>query len=230
MDKVYAKNPTRTPNENDPTLLEAMRHFGDVSGAKLLDLGCGNGSSSLFFAKRGANVVSIDISEVAINGLSDFCAENQISNITPTKCSAMEIDNLGSFDFVFGNMILHHLEPFETFSEVLRNSIVPGGKAFFHENNAFSDLLIWFRDNVAGKYGVPKHGDDDEFPLTPAERELLKRKFSVDVVYPELAFFGLASVYLLKGRLHRYTKGLDDYLFQFPSLRKYSYRQYLLLS
>ena len=29
-DKVYAKNPTRTPNENDPTLLEAMRHFGGL--------------------------------------------------------------------------------------------------------------------------------------------------------------------------------------------------------
>ena len=83
---------------------------------------------------------------------------------------------------------------------------------------------------MAGKYGVPKHGNNDNFPLTPAERELLKRKFSVNIVYPELAFFGLASVYLLKGRLHRLMKGLDDYLFQFPSFRQYSYRQYLLLS
>ena len=42
---------------------------------------------------------------------------------------------------------------------------------------------------MAGKYGAPKYGDDDEFPLTPGERELLKRKFSVNIVYPELAFF-----------------------------------------
>jgi SAM-dependent methyltransferase len=228
--KIYAKNPTRTPEENNPVLLEALKHFGDVSGAKLLDLGCGDGSTSLFFAQKGANVVSLDISEVAINSLSQFCQENQIKNIIPIKCSAFDILELAPFDFVFGSMILHHLEPFEDFSNILRKSITPGGKAFFYENNAFSELLIWFRNNVVGKYGIPKYGDDDESPLTPKEIESLRQKFLVNIVYPELAFFGLASVYLLKGRLHRFLKGLDDYLFQFEGFRKYSYRQYLLLS
>jgi SAM-dependent methyltransferase len=227
--KIYAANPTRTPEENDPVLLAALKHFGDVSGAKLLDLGCGDGSTSLFFAQKGAKVVSVDISEVAIHGLSQFCAENKINNITPVKCSAFDILALGPFDFVFGKMILHHLEPFEDFSDILRRSMADGGKAFFHENSAFSDLLIWFRNNVVGKYGIAKYGDDDEFPLTPKEVESLRQNFSVNVVHPELVFFSLASIYLLKGRLHRVFKGLDDYLFQFSSFRKYSYQQYLLL-
>ncbi len=228
--KIYATNSIRIPNEDDPVLLTALKHFGDVRGARLLDLGCGDGSTSLFFAKKGANVVAVDISEVAVNNLSQFCAENQINNITPIKCSAFEISELASFDFIFGNMILHHLEPFEDFSGILRKSIAPGGKAFFHENNAFSDLLIWFRNNLVGKYGIPKYGDDDEFPLMPKEIENLRQNFSVNIVYPELVFFGLASVYLLKGRFHKLFKGLDDYFFQFEGFRKYSYRQYLLLS
>ncbi|HEX2549776.1 MAG TPA: class I SAM-dependent methyltransferase, partial [Gammaproteobacteria bacterium] len=185
---------------------------------------------SLFFAKKGANVVAIDISEVAIQGLSQFCLENKINNITPIKCSAFDILDLAPFDFVFGKMILHHLEPFEDFSDILRRSMAEGGKAFFHENSAFSDLLIWFRNNVVGKYGIAKYGDDDEFPLTPKEVESLRQNFSVNVVHPELVFFSLASIYLLKGRLHQVFKGLDDYLFRFPSFRKYSYQQYLLLS
>lgn len=228
--KIYATHPTRIPNEDDPVLLAAMEHFGDVSGAKLLDLGCGDGSTSLFFAKKGADVIAIDISEVAIQSLSQFSAENEINNITPIKCSAFDILDLAPFDFVFGKMILHHLEPFEDFSEILRKSIADDGKAFFHENSAFSDLLIWFRNNVVGKYGIAKYGDDDEFPLTPKEVESLRKNFLVNVVHPELVFFSLASIYLLKGHFHQVFKGIDDYLFQFPSFRKYSYQQYLLLS
>jgi hypothetical protein len=126
--------------------------------------------------------------------------------------SAFNINNLGDFDFVFGNLILHHLEPFGLFASVLRKTIITGGKAFFHENSAVSDLLIWFRNNLVGKYGIPKYGDD-EFPLTPQEVEILKKHFTVEVENPELVFFGLVSVYLLKGKFHKALKGLDDYLY-----------------
>jgi SAM-dependent methyltransferase len=227
---IYARNLTRIPDENDPMLVTAIEYFGDIAGKRLLDLGCGDGRSSLFFAKRGANVVAIDISEVAIKNLSEFCQANQIENITPIQHSAFEITNLEPFDLVFGNMILHHIEPFDVFAEVLRKSIVPGGKAYFRENSAFSNLLIWFRDNLVGKYGIPRGGDDEEFPLMPKEVDLLKQYFSVEIVYPEFLFFRLASQYLLKRRLFGLMKQLDDYLFQFPRFRKYSYRQNLFLS
>ncbi len=227
---VYTKNPTHIPNENDSMLVTAIDYFGDISGKRLLDLGCGDARSSLFFAKRGANVVALDISEIAINNLAQFCQENNINNITPIQCSAFDIAKLEPFDFVFGNMILHHIEPFDVFGDVLRKSIVPGGKAYFRENSAFSNLLIWFRDNLVGKYGIPKGGDDEEFPLMPKEVDILKQYFSVQVVYPELLFFRLASQYLLKGGLYDLTNKLDEFFFQFPGFRKYSYRQNLFLS
>jgi SAM-dependent methyltransferase len=228
--KIYESNPTRSPDETDPILLAAIEHFGNnIKGARLLDLGCGNGSSSLFFAQRGANVVSIDISEVAIQSLSQLCLEHNIDNITPIKCSAFTIAELGPFDFVFGSMILHHLEPFTTFSKTLNKSMKPSGKAFFYENNALSNLLIWFRTHLVGKYGIPKYGDDDEFPLTPAEVEILKQDFTVNIIYPKLAFLGLISVYLLKGHLHSFLQNLDNFFGKFDILRKYSYLQYLLL-
>ncbi len=229
-DKIYEANPARFPDEKDPILLAALEHFGNnIKGARLLDLGCGNGSSSLFFAKHGAHVTSMDISEVAIQSLSQLCIENGIENIAPIKCSAFSISELGSFDFVFGSMILHHLEPFAAFSETLKKSMAQGGKAFFYENNALSNLLIWFRTNLVGKYGIPKYGDDDEFPLTPAEVKILKQDFTVKIIYPKFVFFSLVSIYLLKGNLQSLLQSLDDYLGQFSGVRKYSYLQYLLL-
>jgi 2-polyprenyl-3-methyl-5-hydroxy-6-metoxy-1,4-benzoquinol methylase len=230
-DKIYTENPTRSPDENDPILLAALEHFGNnIKGARLLDLGCGNGSSSLFFAKQGANVVSVDISEVAIQSISELCIKNNITNITPVKSSAFNINQLDSFDFVFGSMILHHLEPFEVFSKTLRKSMSPGGKAFFYENNSLSNLLVWFRTHVVGKYGIPKYGDNEEFPLTPAEVEILKKDFRINVLHPKFVFFGLASVYLLRGRWHSLFQNLDNYLGKFYAIKKYSYLQYILLS
>ena len=81
----------------------------------------------------------------------------------------MDIGELGPQDFVYGSMILHHLEPFEEFARTLRAAIRPGGKGYFYENNAASRTMVWFRRHVVGKMWVPKHGDDDEFPLEPHE-------------------------------------------------------------
>lgn len=228
--QLYSQYPSRFPNEQDPMLIAAMQHFNDVKNARLLDLGCGNGSSSLFFAKLGAEVTAIDLSEIAIQNLSKFCNEQEISNIIPVKCSAFDIEQIGQFDFVFGNMILHHLEPFDQFSDILRKALTPGGKAFFRENSSRSVFLTWFRQNLVGKFGIPKGGDDEEFPLMPSEIEALKSNFSVEIVYSELLFFRLASQYLFRGNFYNLTQALDNFFLQFPSFRKYSYRQNLLLS
>jgi 2-polyprenyl-3-methyl-5-hydroxy-6-metoxy-1,4-benzoquinol methylase len=228
--QIYTNHSTRMPNDADPMLLTAIGYFGDLRNARLLDLGCGDGRSALFFAKHGAQVTAIDISEVAIQNLTQFCQEQDIKNITPVHCSAFDIAELGPFDFVFGNMILHHLEPFDVFAQVLQQGLAVNGKAYFRENSAFSPLLIWFRNHIVGKFGIPKGGDDDEFPLTPQEVSLLQQSFQVEIIYPELLFFRLASQYLLKGRLHAWMQQLDNYFFQFPIIRRYSYRQNLFLS
>jgi SAM-dependent methyltransferase len=228
--QVYTQKQISLPTEDSGVLRSALDHFGQIKGLRLLDLGCGDGSTSLFFAQQGAEVVAVDISQVAIDALAQFCQKQDITNIKPVRCSAFEIVEQAPFDCVFGSMILHHLEPFAQFSQVLRQSLVSGGKAFFYENNGYSDLLIWLRNHVVGKYGIPKYGDENEFPLMPSEVDQLRQHFKVETVYPELLFFRLASTYLLRGKGQRSLEWLDQLLYQFPAFRPFSYRQYLLLS
>lgn len=217
------------PDPANPVFRRALQHFGDVRGKTLVDVGCGSGASALFFASLGARVIAIDLSSKAIDNLRRYCADHGITNIDPRVMSAQDIGSLKGADFVFGSMILHHIEPFADFARALRHAVAPGGKAFFWENNGASDAMMWFRANVIGKFWIPKYGDTDESPLAPHEVDQLRKHFRVTAEFPELIYFRMASTYLLRGRLHRQAARIDDYLYRFPAIRKYSYRQYLSL-
>jgi 2-polyprenyl-3-methyl-5-hydroxy-6-metoxy-1,4-benzoquinol methylase len=217
------------PDPHNKELGRAYEHFGDLNGRTLIDVGSGRGASSLFFASKGANVISVDQSAVATRNLSEYCEKRQIKNVRPVQLSAFQLSQVGPADFVFGAMILHHLEPFPKFAAELRAAMRPGGKAFFFENSARSPLLIWFRENLVGRLWVPKYGDYDEFPLTPAEVDELRRHFAVQVEIPELLFFRKISIYLLRNHLRAPFAWADRAGYRFRWLRKYSYHQYLCL-
>jgi 2-polyprenyl-3-methyl-5-hydroxy-6-metoxy-1,4-benzoquinol methylase len=234
-DNIFASGRTNPysrvemPDLGDAVLQRALGHFGDVRGRTLVDLGCGRGATSLFFAHHGAEVIGVDSSGQAIRNLAEYCETNAIANLKPIECSALDVAALGPVDFVFGSMILHHLEPFPAFAAQLRGLLRPGGRAFFWENNARSSVMIWFREHVVGKLWIPKHGDVEEFPLTPAEVEELRRYFTVTVEYPELLLFRMIPRYLLRGRLMSPFERLDRACYRYPSIREYSYRQCLLV-
>lgn len=206
----------------------AVAHFGDVRGKTILDLGCGAGTASLYFARLGANVIAADISEVAIEMLAREARRLSLSNLQPRLISTPFMGGIDEFDFVFGNMVLHHLEPFDQFASELHYKLRL--KGFFWENNAASRLLMWFRKHLVGRLWIPKYGDESEFPLTPGEVEVLRKYFSVEIEYPEMFFWRLASSYLLRGRLYGLAVALDEFFYRHNILSRYSYRQFIRLT
>jgi 2-polyprenyl-3-methyl-5-hydroxy-6-metoxy-1,4-benzoquinol methylase len=232
-DRLYSHDPAysaETNAERNQALKDAVAYFGDLNGKTVVDIGCGIGDTTIAFARCGARVIAVDTSAAGIEALKARCSKEGVDkSVEAVVCDAMAIDTLGEVDFVFGSMILHHLEPFERFPPALRKVLKAGGKAFFWENNAASDLLIWFRTHVVGKLWVPKYGDPHEFPLTPAEVGLIRKELDVDVVYPRMIFFTLVSEYLLRGRVRAPFAALDSWLFKKKLLTRYSYRQYLYI-
>ena len=218
------------PDLNDPILQRALVHFGNIKNKTLIDLGCGLGTASLFFAYYGANVISVDLSEVAINNLSEYCNNNNIHSIKPIKLAALDISKLGKVDIVFGSMILHHIEPFDKFAFCLRDVIKPKGKGFFYENNASSSLMIWFRKKIVGRLWVPKFGDPDEFPLLSDEINELRKYFTVEIEFPELLYFRMIPNYIFLGHFKKPFELLDKYFYKYRSFRDKSYRQCLYIS
>ena len=80
-DTVYEGRAPGVLPDDDAVGLAALAHFGPIEGARLLDLGCGTGEYSRFFAKHGAMVIAVDRSEVAVSTLRDRCVADGITTI-----------------------------------------------------------------------------------------------------------------------------------------------------
>lgn len=200
-------------------------------GKRILDVGCGVGLWASLMAGRGAEVWAVDISPESC-ATARRCAEiNGVQDRVHVRvASAYELPfEDGFFDAVHGHNIVHHLDP-SPFGAELARVLRPGGIAVFSENSANNRLLMWARDRLCGRFGIPKWSSDDEYPLTqPRVAEFGQRFENLSVYYPEFLFAGLlnAKVFGYRNKAANWILGGFD-RFVARRLRwahKYSYRQ-----
>lgn len=59
------------------------------NGKNLLDIGCGEGADSVFFAKHGFQVLAIDNDSSYLNRLEAYKKDNTLSNISIRNCNVI---------------------------------------------------------------------------------------------------------------------------------------------
>lgn len=160
--------------------------MGDIAGKQLLDFGCGMGEESIYLARLGAKVTSIDISEVGISSLRRRAAYNRLDvrayemRADPTSFA----DN--SFDIVHGLGILHHVGIEQGLAEV-RRVLRPGGIGVFLEpmgNSPAIESVKTFLMKNARFLGKFDPVTDHEHNLTWKEVHSAIRQFTESTVYP----------------------------------------------
>ena len=84
---------------------------GNLTGKRVLDMGCGSGAYSLWFAGRGADVTGIDLSPVMVS-LAEEKARAAGLNIRLRAADLSERLPFedGEFDLVFTATVLHYVE------------------------------------------------------------------------------------------------------------------------
>jgi len=190
--------------------------LGDIRGKTVLDLGCGSGENSLLLARRGADVIGVDISEsllalarrrLAVNGCGDASVR-----FVPASAHRLPIPD-ASVDLVLGIAILHHLDLDATSREVFR-ILRPGGRAVFKEPVRDSRLFRSVRKLVP--YRAPDVSPFER-PLTTAELKQFAGRFRLD----HLRSFRLpfVSVVQLTPMLRRWTD--DAYRLDARLLERY---------
>ena len=122
-----------------------LRHMGDIRGKHLLDLGCGAGENSVYFAKKGALCVASDYSPGMVEVALQLAAANNVK-IQGRTMNAIALDCPdNTFDFVYASNLLHNLpDPHAAISEMHR-VLKPGGKACFWDPLKHNPIINVYR-------------------------------------------------------------------------------------
>jgi ubiquinone/menaquinone biosynthesis C-methylase UbiE len=106
-----------------------VQKLGVTKGLKVLDLGCGDGTTALPEAKLGADVTGVDIARNLVEAGNKRAQEHRLTNLTFQEGDASNLEQVPdqSFDLVvsiFGAMFAP--KPFDVAKEMVRVTR-PGG-------------------------------------------------------------------------------------------------------
>ena len=125
---------------------EMLRLAGPLEGKRVLEIGCGGGLFSTYFALRGAQVTGIDVSEAALSvarrraalSVPDGASLPQFLNV-PAEMLAQKFA-ARSFDVVFGFAVAHHFDQ-TLFPRAVESVLVVGGTLLLYEPTPHSTFL-----------------------------------------------------------------------------------------
>jgi 2-polyprenyl-6-hydroxyphenyl methylase/3-demethylubiquinone-9 3-methyltransferase len=121
----------------NPLRLEWINSLCAVSGARALDVGCGGGILADSMARRGADVLGIDLSTKALRVAQLHALEAQTPHIAYREVSAEDLaaEMPGAFDVVTCMEMLEHVPDPSSVVKACAALVKPGGWAFFSTIN-----------------------------------------------------------------------------------------------
>ncbi|MBI4057618.1 MAG: class I SAM-dependent methyltransferase [Elusimicrobia bacterium] len=163
----------------------AFERLSPVRGKRLLDLGCGAGETSVYFALQGAHVTAVDISPEMIAVARRLAEKHGVPiDVKTAVAEALPFPD-ASFDLVFGNGVLHHVDMVPALREIHR-LLKPGGCAAFVEPLKHNPIISIYR-RLASNNRTPT-----EYPLGFGDFKRIR------TVFPQLDHreFWLTTLYL----------------------------------
>ena len=120
--------------------LKELRHFNPNKNLSILDLGAGNGISTIAFALEGYKVTALEpdpSDTIGAGAIKKLIEKYKLTNVAVLECYAEDIptEKIG-FDVVFARQAMHHAYHLENFVAAAHNVLNDGG------------ILMTIRDHV----------------------------------------------------------------------------------
>jgi 2-polyprenyl-3-methyl-5-hydroxy-6-metoxy-1,4-benzoquinol methylase len=196
---------------------------------RVLDVGCGEGDTSVLLARLGATVTGIDVSPGAVRVARQRASTSGVGDRTTFVCSPLEQAELPlkSFDIIWCEAFLHHvLDELPDMLEKFKQWCAPTGVILISEPVNLSPALRRLR---LALLPAPK-ATPDERPLTADEVQLIRSHLrNASVRYFD--FFGRLDRLVLVDDFYEGASwprravsyalhSLDSILFSLPTTRR----------
>lgn len=125
------------PLEND------LRLLGDVRGLRILEVGCGGGQCSIAFARQGATVAGLDLSDAQLGHARALAAQEGVA-VEFVQGSAEDLGAFasGAWDVVFSAYAFQYVAVMPRCLGECARVLRPGGRLAFSLDHPFRDCFF----------------------------------------------------------------------------------------
>ncbi|MBX3584693.1 MAG: class I SAM-dependent methyltransferase [Rhizobiaceae bacterium] len=171
---LFATAETSLAQAEEDALAETAKHADLHDGQRILELGCGWGSLSLWMAEhfRDARITALSNSHSQRAYIIGEAARRGLTNLTVVTADMNDFSTDQAFDRIVSVEMFEHMANWRALLRRMRNWVVPDGRVFIH---VFSHIVSPYRfdhDNPADWIAkhfftgglMPSHGLIQEFP------------------------------------------------------------------
>ncbi len=223
-DYCYKKGRRKDRGHRTKRVFELL-NLEELKGKTILDVGCGNGQYSVFFALVGANVYGIDITQVGIDVAKRVAKANGVAEVC--HFSVQNASNMNypddTFDIVIMHEVLHHAIKYPRVKEEVHRVLKNGGifisAESIHGNLLFKlGRLFTMRGEEAKGDVVMTLSDLEEFAkgFSNYQIELMSLLFMSKRIFQDALFFPP-----IRWLLYSLKKADDILLTLLPVLKRY---------
>lgn len=135
----------RPLHQINPLRLEWLNGIAPLAGLRVLDVGCGGGILSDSMARKGANVLGIDLATKALKVAQLHALEAQTPSVQYREISAeaLAVEAPGIFDVVTCMEMLEHVPDPASVVEACSQLVKPGGWVFFSTINRSTKSFLF---------------------------------------------------------------------------------------
>jgi 2-polyprenyl-6-hydroxyphenyl methylase / 3-demethylubiquinone-9 3-methyltransferase len=168
----------------NPLRLDWINSLAALNGKRVLDVGCGGGILADAMARKGADVLGIDLATKSLKVAQLHALEAQTPNVAYREISAedLALEQPAGFDVVTCMEMLEHVPDPESIVTACATLVKPGGWVFFSTLNrngrAFLQAIVG-AEYVLGM--LPRGTHEYAKFITPSELATFGRKVGLEI-------------------------------------------------